>query len=867
MLVSAGTFLGPYEVVSLIGQGGMGEVYKARDKRLGRDVAIKICAEQFSERFEREARAVAALNHPNICTIHDVAPNYIVMELIEGPTLAERIKDGPIPLEEALAIARQIADALDTAHEKGIVHRDLKPGNIKIKPDGTVKVLDFGLAKMDGTPAGKPEDSPTITLAATRAGVILGTAAYMSPEQARGKEVDKRTDIWAFGVVLYEMVVHKRPFAGDTTTDVFASIVKEQPDLSNVPPRVRRLVEKCLEKDEKIRLRDIGDAKHLVDNATPIINVARPIAWICAAAFFFATTVGISVVHFRSVRPDFPVVRSTIIPPAERSLNFDGSLSGPIALSPNVRHLVFGASTKEGKRQIWIRSLDSLAAQLLPGTDGASNVFWSPDSRFLGFFAEGKLKKVDTSGGSPLTICDAPIGMGGTWNRDGVIVFAPNRSGPLYRISASGGTATPVTAMDRGRAETAHRWPWFLPDGRHFLYAAGNAPGDAGSRGSIRVASIDSNGRDSKVLLESEFNAAYTRGYLLFMRESSLMAQPFDLRRLLMTGEASVVADQIRTVSIPQFRAAFSLSEDGLLVYRKDNLAGARELTWFDRKGARISTVGEPAFFADIHISPDGKTASSSIGTSAGNSRGVWLYDVDRGFATRFSTGSAVERAPVWSTDGRTIIFTSNRNGHFDLYQKQSNGSGQSELLYSDELEKYPTSVSPDGNFLLYYTLDNPRGANHVWVLPLRAERKPFAFTDGASNQYEGQFSPDGRWILYASDESGGMEIYVAPFPGPGGKQRVSKAGGWDPRWRRDGKEIFYIARPGGQLISVNVNRAAGAFEVGAARVLFSSIPLAPGYSYDLSPDGERFLVISASEQNASEPLTLVQNWAAGLKK
>ena len=595
--------------------------------------------------------------------------------------------------------------------------------------------------------------------------------------------------------------------------------------------------------------------------------MARTTPWICAAAFFFATTLSISVVHFRSVRPEFPVVRSTIIPPDETSLNFDGNLSGPIALSPNQRRLAFGASTKEGKRQIWIRALDSLAAQSVPGTEGASNVFWSPNGRFLGFFADGKLKKVDTAGGSPLTICAAPIGMGGTWNRDGVIVFAPNRSGPLYRISASGGTATPVTVMDRGRAETAHRWPWFLPDGRHFLYSAGNAPGDAGAIGSIRVASIDSNGRDSKVLLESDFNAAYAQGYLFFVRESSLMAQQFDSKQLLIKNEAAVVADQLRTVSIPQFSAAFSLSADGMLVYRKDNLAGGRQLTWFDRKGSRISTVGEPAFFADVHISPDGKNASSSIGTSAANSRGVWLYDVDRGFATRFSTGSVVERAPVWSADGRRIIFTSNRNGHFDLYQKQSNGTGQSELLYADELEKYPTSVSPDGNFLLFYTLDNPRGANHVWVLPLRAERKPFAFTDGAFNQSEGQFSPDGRWILYASNESGAMEIYVAPFPGPGGKQRVSKAGGWDPRWRHDGKEIFYIARPGGQLISVEVNRRGTGFELGAARPLFGSIPLAPGYSYDVSADGQRFLVISAPEQNASEPLTLVQNWAAGLKK
>src|SRR5579863_2609480 len=515
MPLSAGTRLGPYEILALIGAGGMGEVYRARDPRLNREVAIKVAHEKFSERFEREARAIAALNHPNICQIYDVGPNYLVMEFIEGQS-----PKGPYALEEALRIARQLADALEAAHEKGITHRDLKPANIKIKPDGTVKVLDFGLAKVTPASAGDsdPETSPTLSMRATQIGMILGTAAYMSPEQARGRPVDKRADIWAFGVVLYEMLTGQPPFTGDDVTEILASVVKTEPDFSRVPAQVRPLLQRCLEKEPKKRLRDIGDLDLLMVGAGHVppdrVGHGRPLPWV-AWAVAGVLAVALGLVAYRHVTEETRVLKMSVLPPDKATFK----ASSPPAVSPDGRRLAFVA-TLDDKDSLWVRDLDSLAARALTGTDGADDPFWSPDSRSIAFFADGKLKKIEVAGGPALTLCDAARSFGGSWSKNGVIVFGVG-NGSTFRVPAAGGSATPVTSPDRASGEVDHRFPWFLPDGHQFLYTANK--GDE-QTAVVYVADLDSSNR--KLVLAGNSNAVYTRpGYLLFVRERTLMAQ------------------------------------------------------------------------------------------------------------------------------------------------------------------------------------------------------------------------------------------------------------------------------------------------------------------------------------------------------
>ena len=600
MSLSAGTRLGPYEILAPIGAGGMGEVYRATDTRLHREVAVKVSAERFSERFEREAKAIAALNHTNICTVHDVGPNYLVMELVEGPTLAERIKQGPIPLDEALKIARQIGEALEAAHEKGVVHRDLKPGNVKIKPDGTVKVLDFGLAKMDGGYATASENSPTLTMGETKAGVILGTAAYMAPEQARGKQVDKRADIWAFGVVLNEMVTGKRLFGGEDLSEVLASVIKEEPRWDVVPPKLQRLLKACLEKDPKRRLRDIGDAWRLLEEPpAPLAAPSRSpgpgkrigtAGWIAAGVFALAAG-GVSVVHFREQAPVAELVRFQVPPPAKN--NFDIYL----ALSPDGRHLAFTATGTDGLIRIWVRDLETLEARPLNGTDGAGSLMWSPDSRAIAFGMGNQLKKVDIAGGPPLTLCDSPNTVGsGAWSKSGVVIFGGRGAGPLRQVSEAGGAASPVTALEGGGY---HSFPSFLPDGRHFIYY--RSAGGPEKQG-IYLGSLDAkpNEQSSKRLVATSFGAVYGpssnggTGRVLFLREGTLMAQPFDDKRLELAGEAVPVAEHVGSTN--QY-GNFSAAANGSLVYRTGS-AGNTQLTWLDSQGKALNPVGESGQYA-----------------------------------------------------------------------------------------------------------------------------------------------------------------------------------------------------------------------------------------------------------------------------
>ena len=875
-MVTAGKQLGPYKILASIGAGGMGEVYRAHDTKLGREVAIKVVPDAFARnperlaRFEREARVLASVHHPNIAAIHaleqaDGVP-FLVMELVEGEMLR-----GPLPVDEALLIAKQICEALEEAHEKGIVHRDLKPANIKVTPEGKVKVLDFGLAKAFSEDSGErdPSQSPTLT-AATRAGVILGTAAYMSPEQARGKRVDKRTDIWAFGCVLYELLAGERAFGGENITDTMAAVVTREPDWGalpkNTPANVRTVLRRCLEKDRAERLRDIGDARLELKEAPLSVPEPAPrqrrLPWMIATALATAVALVLLLIHFVKAPPEQPAVRMTLLPPEKTRF-------GDISVSPDGRRVAFTAEDAAGKIQLWMRPLDALTAQALAGTEGALSPVWSPDSRWLGFFADGKLKKVEISGGPPQTIANAPSSRGGAWGRDGVIIFAPTNGSPLVQVPASGGEPKPATELDASHQEFGHRCPQFLPDSRRFLYFIwGGQPEHVG----IYAGSLDS--RQKIRLVTSPASATYGMGYLLFVRERALLAQRFDAAKLQVVGETLPVAEPVG-VDVRVSRSRVSLSETGVLVYD----AGAsvsRRLLWLDRSGKALESIGPPGVYANVDLSPDGRLVATNRTDPQTGNTDIWLFDLARSASTRFTFHPAIDAFPVWSPDGRRIAFFSSREGAYDLYQKDASGARDEELLLKTPANKFASGWSPDGRWLLYQTVDAKTSLD-LWVLPLERRQpapqpQPWLRTEFAERN--GRFSPDGRWVAYDSNESGRHEIYVRPFlPGGGAgadKWPVSTGGGEQPRWRGDGKELFYLG-PDRRLMTVQVKTGGGRFEAGLPKALFptrASIP--PGLStaaYAVSADAQRFLINTESEETGSQPATLVVNWTAGLKK
>jgi Tol biopolymer transport system component len=865
MSLIAGTRLGPYEILSPLGAGGMGEVYRARDTRLNRTVAIKVLPAHFADdlavrqRFEREAHAVSSLNHPHICTLYDIGRqdgiDFLVLELLEGETLAARLEKSALPLDQALRYAAQIADALDRAHRQGVVHRDLKPGNIMLTKDGA-KLLDFGLAKIQNQPAA---DDETVTKALTAQGTILGTFQYMAPEQLEGRDADARSDIFAFGAVLYEMVTGRRAFAGKTQASVIAAILAADPPPVS-PPAMDHLVKTCLAKDPEDRRQTMHDVKlELKWIAEGGGSQAKPLSppklvwlpWILAAAILLAALPFV-IAYFRGAPDETRAVRSLILPPQKASFTGIGNL----AVSPDGRRLAFVAVGSDGANLLWVRSLDSLSAQSLNGTDGALYPFWSPDSRFIGFFADNKLKKIEGSGGPPITLCNGHNSAGGTWNRDGVILFGGLGGGPLYRVEAAGGEDTVLTKLDQSRGESAQTFPSFLPDGHHFLYHSVTFGSE--QRG-VYVGSLDS--REVKRLGSSGSSAEYAQGNLLFVQNDTLMGQPLDLQRLETAGAAFPVTEDV-AVSITTGRAAFSVSGNGVLVYQTGGTRGDMRLTWFDRSGKKTGVLGDRSSYGSVSLSPDGAKA---VTNKTGAQAGVWLYDVARGLPTRLTFDAAFERYPVWSPDGSRIVFSSSkRNGHFELYEKASSGAGIEELVEASDVDIYATSWSPDGQFILYCTQNQP--PTKLGLLPVSGDRKPRVFLEAQARLRHGQFSPDGRWIAYESHESGKPEVYVAPFPGPGGKRQVSAAGGGTPRWRRDGKELFYLT-PDRQLMAAEVNGKGGAFEIGAVRALFRTRAAAPALTYDVTADGQRFLVINSVEEEESSPLTLVVNWNAGLKR
>ncbi len=892
MTFSPGTRIGPYEIVGDLGVGGMGEVYRARDPRLNREVALKALPRMFASdpdrmaRFEREAQLLASLNHPNIAALYGFEDSgttrALVMELVEGPTLAKLIAAGRIPLDEALTIAKQIAEALEYAHDRAVVHRDLKPANIKVTPDGAVKVLDFGLAKALGEQplSASPQDSPTFTMGfpSTHPGMILGTAAYMAPEQAMGKPANRRSDVWSFGVVLFEMLTGKRLFTGETPAETIASVMHETPPLESLPartpPPIRNLILRCLEKDSRRRLQHIGEARIALEDAlsgtageeTPLsarpASPLRLVLWTVAGLLFISMAT-LSFVHLRET----PAQRSSIrfyVPPPEKSL------AAMFKLSPDGRYLAIVAFGG-GQNRLWVRPLDLIEAHELPGTDDARYPFWSPDSAFVAFFAQGKLKRIALAGGPPQTLCDAPNGRGGAWNSDGVILFAPSLSGGLYSVPAQGGLPAPVTKVEISNALNSHRFPEFLPDGIRFTYVAQSDKPEANG---IYAGSLE--GTPSVRLLPDLSTAAYAdtpgrTGHLMFLRENTLMAQPFDPGALRAAGGIFPLAEPVG-VAGDTGSAAFSVSRNGMLAFRSGGSVGNRELVWMDRKGVRLEVLTKKAAaISSAALSPDEKTIAFTLGQPG--AANIWLQNLTSGAMSQFTLRPGSNRAAVWSPNGRGIVFASTQPSISDIYQKPASG-GKEELVVHAGVGATTYDWSPDGKSVVYSQYGEKTN-DDLWLLPVEGDRKPVPYLQDPSNEVLGSFSPNGRWMAYVSDESGPPQVYVQTIPAGSGKWQVSTAGGSQPRWRRDGRELYYVA-PDRKLMAVPVKRgaaASGSFEAGAPQPLFGGMVfnglLSQAFFYQPSADGERFMVtvLSGGDEAAAPPITVVVNWLTGLKK
>ncbi len=837
--LTPGTQLGPYKIQGPLAAGGMGEVFRGVDTRLGRSVAVKTSREQFSERFNREARAISSLNHPHICTLYDVGPNYLVMELCEGETLATRLKRGKLSIDDTLRYGQQIADALAAAHAKGITHRDLKPGNIMLGKSG-VKVLDFGLAKSQ-------ED---VTLTGSR--MVMGTPAYMAPEQREGSECDARSDIYSLGLILYEMTSGKR------------AVQNQISSLDQLPERLQHVIERCLmpnpddrwqsAQDVKTELEWAAKSRPTVAGETPrrvrvpwmIAGLATLIAFVLAGLYWRqtpqATASGLST-RFLVYPPEKVLLSGSALP----------------TISPDGERLVFGGIESDGKTRLWVRPLSSLTAVPIPGSEGAVSAFWSPDSRSLGFFAGGKLKRSDLNGGPPEILCDASSAARpkGTWNRDEVILFNSEDHRGLYRVPATGGEASPVTALDATRQETIHLWPQFLPDGRHFIYLVQSQQVD---KSGIYVGSIDS--KDRKRVLNISTNPSYAEspagiGHLLFMQGATLMAQAFDTKKLELWGERFPVAEQV--LMSPAYAlglAAFSASRNGVLVYR--TLRETTELVWFDRQGRRLGTVGEPGNYSVPALSPDENTLAVRRTDTQIGTHDLWLFNLVRGTSSRFTFDPGEETNPTWSPDGTRIAFSSYQKGSYDLYQKAATGAGNAVALMEPNESKIVLTWTPDGRFVLYASGDNR------WALPLAGDAKPILLSGTGSGDGV-SVSPNMKWIAYRSAESGRNEVYVESFPPSGSKSQVSTAGGEEPYWRRDGKELFFIA--GKQLMAVDVN-SGPVFDKGVPKPLFEVLleTEARRSRYQVAANGQKFLVNLPLEPS-SAPVTVVTNWTTGLKQ
>ena len=880
MPLAPGTPLGPYEIGAPLGAGGMGEVYRARDTRLERTVAIKILPAQFSsdlvrkQRFEREAKTISNLNHPHICVLHDIGHqggiDYLVMECVEGETLAKRLEKGPLPLEQVLKLGAQIADALDKAHRGGVVHRDLKPANIMLTSTGA-KLLDFGLAKSVAplaslaTLTAAKQESPV-----TEHGTIVGTFQYMSPEQVEGKEVDGRSDIFSLGAVLYEMVTQKKAFEGKSQLSVASAILEKEPTpIGTVKPMtpaaLEHTIKKCLTKNPEERwqsARDLADELRWIMESGPQMpgsgaSAAKTrsrerSAWLVAGGLSIALIA--TLVWWRNSKP------------AQQSMYFQAPVpfsAHDIAIAPNGHTLaVVAYSEAARKNEIWIYELGSGNANSVADTEGASYPFWSADGRNIAFFADGKLKTLEVPGGPVQVLCDAPSGRGGAWNKDGVIVFTPEASpgGGLYRVSASGGTPEQISTPDPARGEQSHRWAVFLPDGRHYLYMAANFAGRKNVN-AIFAASLGSN--EKHFVVEASGNAAYAApGYLLFPREKTLLAQRFDLKRFALIGDPTAVLTDIQYQ--PQVRrAVFAVSDNDVLVGQTGAGIAFSQPLWFDRKGHQEGAVGKAGVYGSVFIAPNGRSVAVDSTDMTSLNTDVWTYELQRESAQRLTFDPGFDVVPIWSPDASRLVFSSNRGEHVDLYMKNSDGAETEKVIVHDEFNKIPSDWFRNGEYILY-----TRGPD-LWFLTFPA-LKSTLFIKAPSIVRNGQFSPDGKWVAYASNETGKWEIYVTSFPDARGKWQVSTGGGEEPRWRGDGKELFYISSDS-KMMAVPVTIGAN-FDAGAPVALFQAVPRQPvstndQFVYDVARDGQRFLILTQVKRPESRPMSVILNWSARLPK
>ena len=885
-----GKTLSHYKVLEKIGQGGMGEVYRAEDTNLSREVAIKVLPEQFTKdpqrlaRFEREAKLLASLNHPNIAAIHSFEHSddihFLVLELVPGATLAERVAKGPVPVEEALEVCRQIAEGVEAAHEKGVIHRDLKPANVKVTPEGKVKILDFGLAKAfeDEIPAADISQSPTLTEEMTRAGVILGTAAYMSPEQAKGKSVDNRTDIFAFGSVLYELLTGKRAFEGETVTDTLARVLQGQPDWKalpeDTPTRVIELLTDCLEKDSAERLPDIGHVRIQIKKAlkepvtVSLIGAAsaaqaplwkRAIPWSLVAVAIVIAGVAIWSLTRPEVRP---ITRIPLVLPADQQLT--GTNRHVVALSPDGSHLVYTAN-----QQLYLRPMDQLEATPIQGTEGATRTpFFSPDGQWVGFWVGGHLKKVSISGGAPVTLCEAQNPFGASWGPDDTIVFGQGPGG-IWQVSANGGTPEVLVTMYSTSGEWAHG-PQILPGGEAILFTL-NSQNVPWSQSQIVVQSLGTGER--RVLIEGGREARYApTGHLVYAQERTLLAVPFDLRRLEVAGGPVPIVEGVQNAGNASAAAHFTFSSLGSLVYVPGALQRAENnLVWVSRDGTEHQVTGERRAYTSPRVSSDGKRIAVAAFEDDGN-RNIWIYDIERESFSRL-TFEGVDNAPlIWTPDGNWITFQSDRDGPLNIYHKAADGSGLAERLTTSDNIQVPTSWSPDVSVLAFHET-HPETLADIWLLPIEGDGKPQLLISSPARDCCARFSPDGQWLAYVSGETGRNHVYVRPYPESSGKWLVSgEEGGGEPLWSPDGTELFYRSGPQMERMMAVSFHTEPTFSFETPRVLFEGLyqisASNPGGNpyYDISPDGQRFVMIKIEQQEGAQ-INVVLNWFEELKR
>jgi Tol biopolymer transport system component len=895
MALTSGTKLGPYEIVAPVGAGGMGEVYRAKDTRLDRTVAIKVLPAHLSsdpelkQRMEREAKAISALQHANICTLYDIGmqegTQFLVMEYLEGQTLADRLGKGALPLDQVLKIGTEIAHALEKAHQQGIIHRDLKPANIMLTKAGA-KLMDFGLAKPEmsvGAHAIGPltPSTPTMNLASltsaasplTQKGSIVGTFQYMAPEVLQGREADPRSDLFSFGCVLYEMITGRRAFEGKSQLSVFSAILEKDPEPISAsqplaPPMLDRVVRACLAKDPADRFQSAHDVamdlRWIGDSAST--GSAKPsprltIAWLAALLLGFVAVAGFGGYRWAKASEEAVSLHAEIPPPAKFLLDTTGDAGGMPVLSPQGDKLTFVAHSGETK-VLWVRSLSSDAAQQLDGTQGAMHPFWSPDGRYIGFFAGNKLMKIAATGGPVAVLADAPNARGGSWGANDVIVFAPDFLGTLAKVSAQGGTTEPATVIDKTKHDT-QRWPWFLPDGKHFIFLSTSHTGGELKQNGTYFGSVDSTA--SHFVAATDSAAQYASGYLLYRANTALVAQPFDPQNGVLSGSATPLVSNLRD-DVGVWRSIFSVSQNGLMVYQVGNAASAKShLVWFDRGGNALADFdpGESTII-DVRLSPDNKRVAFGSGT------GIWTLDLERKTKTRVTFDQQVVQEPSWSPDGKTIMFSARMargGGNVEIRSKAADGSGSEKTLIAEQNNYHYPAWSPDGKYLTYQWGEGEKMVS-LWMVPVSGGAKPVAIVQPPSPQsniYSYQISPDSHWLAYVSDESGQQDIYITSFPEGKGKWKVSTNGGAYPAWSRNGKELFFESITN-DFFACPIAVKGSEIDVGTPQHLLHTSSPGLGISFDVSSDGKRLLV-NRAEEEAQAPLQLVTNWPAELKK